>query len=91
MRLGSRKKGGENRRPGAKLGNGEDRRSYLAANFMPQSSEQYLELGLEAAIQPGPRHWRCPAVSRSSPFSPYRVLSLCFCFCLCRRDSFCVF
>lgn len=58
---------------------------------MPQSSEQYLEFGLEAATQPGPKHWRCPVLSRTSPFSPYLVLSLCFCFCLCRRDSFCVF
>lgn len=73
------------------LGKDDDKSSYLAANFMPQSSEQYLEFGLEAATQPGPKHWRCPAPSRRSPFSPYLVLSLCFCFCLCRRDSFCVF
>lgn len=90
MRLESSKKV-ENGRSGANSRVRKNRRSYLAANFMPQSSEQYLELGLEAAIQPGPRHCRCPAVSRSSPFSPYRVLSLCFCFCLCRRDSFCGF
>lgn len=32
------------------------RKSYLAANFMPQSSEQYLELGLAPATQFGPRH-----------------------------------
>lgn len=69
----------------------DDVSSYLAANFMPQSSEQYLEFGLEAATQPGPKHWRCPAASRRSPFSPYLLLSLCFCFCLCRRDSFYVF
>lgn len=68
-----------------------EKTTYLAANFMPQSSEQYLEFGLEAAMQPGPKHWRCPEVSRSSPFSPYLVLSLCFCFCLCRRDSFCLY
>lgn len=55
---------------------------------MPQSSEQYLELGLAAFTQLGPRHWRCPVLSRRSPFSLYLVLSLCFCFCLCRRDSF---
>lgn len=73
------------------LGKGDDVSSYLAANFMPQSSEQYLEFGLEAATQPGPKHWRCPVPSRSSPFSPHLLLSLCFCFCLCRRDSFCVF
>lgn len=73
------------------LGKDNHKSSYLAANFMPHSSEQYLEFGLEAATQPGPKHWRCPALSRRSPFSPYLVLSLCFCFCLCRRDSFCVF
>lgn len=55
---------------------------------MPQSSEQYLELGLAASTQLGPRHWRCPVLSRRSPFSLYLVLSLCFCFCLWRRDSF---
>lgn len=55
---------------------------------MPQSSEQYLELGLAASTQLGPKHWRCPVLSRRSPFSLYLVLSLCFCFCLCRRDSF---
>lgn len=66
----------------------ESKSSYLAANFMPQSSEQYLELGLDASTQLGPRHWRCPVLSRRSPFSLYLVLSLCFCFCLWRRDSF---
>lgn len=67
---------------------GESKSSYLAANFMPQSSEQYLELGLAASTQLGPRHWRCPVLSRRSLLSLYLVLSLCFCFCLWRRDSF---
>lgn len=64
------------------------KKSYLAANFMPQSSEQYLELGLAACTQLGPRHWRRPELSLRSPLSLYLLLSLCFCFCLCRRDSF---
>lgn len=35
---------------------GESNISYLAANFIPQSSEQYLELALAASTQLGPRH-----------------------------------
>ena len=62
--------------------------SYLAASFMPHSSEQYLELARAASTQLGPRHCRCPPPSLASPLLLCRSLSLCFCFGLCRRDSF---
>lgn len=65
--------------------------THLAASFMPQSSEQYLELGWAGRTQPGPRHWGSDAGSLASALSGCFHLSLCFCFCRCRlyRSSFC--
>lgn len=56
----------------------------LAASFMPQSSEQYLEPGWAGRTQPGPRHCGSDAGSLASARSGCFHLSLCFCFCRCR-------
>lgn len=66
-------------------------KTHLAASFMPQSSEQYLEAGWAARTQPGPRHCGREAGSLGSALSGCFHLSLCFCFCRCRlyRSSFC--
>lgn len=65
--------------------------THLAASFMPQSSEQYLEPGWAARTQPGPRHCGSDAGSLASALSGCFHLSLCFCFCRCRLylSSFC--
>lgn len=59
-------------------------KTHLAASFMPQSSEQYLEPGWAARTQPGPRHCGSDAGSLASALSGCFHLSLCFCFCRCR-------
>lgn len=65
--------------------------THLAASFMPQSSEQYLEPGWAGRTQPGPRHCGSDAGSLASARSGCFHLSLCFCFCRCRLylSSFC--
>lgn len=61
---------------------------YLAASFMPQSSEQYLELVRAASTHPGPRHCLAPPLSRTSGRSQCFTRSRCFCLGLCFRGLF---